>query len=940
MPVTIPGLTLSILRQSTSTQTGKPVLISGRFTAFGLGCPALVRVTLEGPDYNPERTTFDAFASPFTGDYNVQVVPPKDGNYKIYADAYPLPPLPQGPSFPTNLLLLPPVAESEQPPLVVGLPAPGGVSAQLPSGSQFLSSPPQNPLELQVAVGAPSVSISMPSGGGGGGIFPTIFPIPSVPTPSLPTPAAAQAQVSASIDGISVIPDTISAGQVGTGYVSWRNIGAEIAGFTLQIYLMSSSGGQYGPVQTLADVRGVPGIINTTPLALNTVGINTDIYDVKVDILNPTTGQLVNTRTFSRALTVTTPGAPLPTPTPPVPTIPTPSVPGVPKFKVGDLVSVISNPDWGTGTVALVIPPVTTGGTYSYGVQFAAGYATFLETDLQLATGIPKPALPSAPTVSFPSIPTPDMINPSAISNTLPQQLNVGDTWSGHVQVPTIVPSLPGVTGLPGTSLPTLPGAPTLPGPTTIQAPNYTFDLEIDLQSPSGKMITAARSSNPIQLGNPLDIGANFNTSGLESGRYNVFLNIASSGNRLFNQIIGVLYLVPLPSVPTVPTGLPTVATPEMFKTPTMNLPTQVTQGDIWSGSVAIPTQWPSGIPMPPTLPTLPVQAGLSLETPDGQQLPVTTANPSFQPGQPITLPVSFDTSKLPGPGTDNIILTLKDLAGNSLLPSGVPAMVLGMLRVLAAAVPTPPPPPILPTPTMPLGPSVIKSLQVAMSQRNVNYGDTVEIPVIYQHSGKSSSFTIYAAIGKYPATFGNYFDEILVGQKTVQAPDDPSTTGHLEYVPIQITRSISAGTYAAYAKTVGVTPPIISNYATGVIRVLPAVAPVTPTVRAEISPVTAAPRQINLGEMVIVRATVTNTGNQPIDPMVYFYFYKAAIFTQFLGKSGGATAHLEPGQSFEFSAARIESVSSYSYDVGCGVEVGGKEIATRRDGDVYRGPG
>ena len=100
MAVTIPGLSLSILRQDTRTESGRPVLISGRFTAFGLGFPSLIRVFLEGPSYNPEVRHFDTFASPFTGDYSVQVLAEKDGEYLVYAQAFPLPLAPTGPAFP------------------------------------------------------------------------------------------------------------------------------------------------------------------------------------------------------------------------------------------------------------------------------------------------------------------------------------------------------------------------------------------------------------------------------------------------------------------------------------------------------------------------------------------------------------------------------------------------------------------------------------------------------------------------------------------------------------------------------------------------------------------------------------------------------------------------------------------------------------------------
>ncbi len=183
MAITIPGLSLSILRQETSTQAGKPVLIGGRFTAFGIGIPSLIRIFLEGPSYNPEVKTFDSFAQPFSGDYSAQVVTEKDGEYVVYSQAYPLPALPSGPALPANLLLLPPIAESPKPPLVVGIPAPGGVNAQLPTGAEFLSAPVQSPIEI--AVGAPSVFLSG-LGGGAAPAAPAIPPIIVLPPTEAP----------------------------------------------------------------------------------------------------------------------------------------------------------------------------------------------------------------------------------------------------------------------------------------------------------------------------------------------------------------------------------------------------------------------------------------------------------------------------------------------------------------------------------------------------------------------------------------------------------------------------------------------------------------------------------------------------------------------------------------------------------------------------------
>ncbi|KKL71905.1 hypothetical protein LCGC14_2090210, partial [marine sediment metagenome] len=112
MAISVPGLNLSILRQETVVQAGRPLLISGRFTALGIGLPAFIRVTLEGPSYDPQLRTFTTFASPFSGDYSVNVLAEKDGQFSVFAEAFPPPLLPAGPLFPEPLLLPPAFAES------------------------------------------------------------------------------------------------------------------------------------------------------------------------------------------------------------------------------------------------------------------------------------------------------------------------------------------------------------------------------------------------------------------------------------------------------------------------------------------------------------------------------------------------------------------------------------------------------------------------------------------------------------------------------------------------------------------------------------------------------------------------------------------------------------------------------------------------------------
>ena len=184
MAINIPGLSLSILRQQTSVRAGLPLLISGRFTAFGMGVPTLIRVFLEGPSYDPQIRSFDTFASPFSGDYTTNVIAEKDGHYNVYAQAFPPPLIPTGPPFPEAIMLLPPIAESTKPPLVVGAPFNGGVEALLPDGTrERLPAPEMLDIEITpiVTIGAPAITIAP-------GV-PRFIPFaPPPPPPAAPAP--------------------------------------------------------------------------------------------------------------------------------------------------------------------------------------------------------------------------------------------------------------------------------------------------------------------------------------------------------------------------------------------------------------------------------------------------------------------------------------------------------------------------------------------------------------------------------------------------------------------------------------------------------------------------------------------------------------------------------------------------------------------------------
>jgi len=764
MAVAIPGLSISIIRGSTSVQSGQPVLISGRFTAFGIGVPALIAVFLEGPDYNPESILFVTSSSPISGDYNVQVTAPKDGTYKVYAQAYPVPPLPTAPLFTGGLPPLPAIAESEAPPLVIGSPSVGGVSAQLPGGSQFLAAPSQTPIELMVSVGAPSVSVITGGGlGAAGAYLPYIPPTPPTPTvPTIPTLPAAAAK-NAVIDDLRMFPDTITPGQAGTGFASWRNLGSATATFNVSFTLVSPTGITYGPLQTLGSLRAFPASVQTTPIQLNTTGLPTGRYDVTAEIRDSDTGSLIATRTFTSRLNIVSVEVPA------VPTLPT-------------------------------IPTV--------------------------------PTLPTLPVQTLPSLLTANMVGLPIFN--LPSQLTIGETWSGNVQVPTVIPPAPSgyqqlTAGMPG-------------------LPSYQFRADLSLEDPDGLLIPVASNSPSLQLGQPLNLPVNFNTSNRKEGRYNVWLKITGSlGTSLFNNIIGRLYLLALPGMlPPVPT-LPTLPTAGMFKAPALSLPSSVTLGDIWPGSITIPTIWPSGLPTPPSLPDFPVSVVGILQAPTGEGFPLGYNSLSFVPGQPISIPINFDTSNLPGAGNYSLLLRIVDMKANTLF-----SQIIGSLRVLAALIPpTLPQAPTLPTAGM-------FKLPVIALPSSVTLGDiwpgSITIPTIWP-----SGLPTPPSLPAFPVT--------VVG--ILQAPTGegfPLGYNSLSFVPgqpisIPINFDTSnlpgAGDYSLLLRIVDMKANTLFSQIIGRLQVLAALrpptlppAPTLPTAGMFKAPSVNLPRSVTLGDI------------------------------------------------------------------------------------------
>lgn len=170
MPPQVPGINISILRQSTTTRRGEPLLISGRVTALSFGIPALVRVFLNGPDFDPQIVTFDTFSSPVIGNYSVSILADKDGRYTVSAQAFPPFILP----IPTGAPLTPPaLAESPSPPIIIGDPQDGGVSVDTPDGRLFFPIPPPTPIEIGGPIFiVPQIPITIGLPGAGPIVFP------------------------------------------------------------------------------------------------------------------------------------------------------------------------------------------------------------------------------------------------------------------------------------------------------------------------------------------------------------------------------------------------------------------------------------------------------------------------------------------------------------------------------------------------------------------------------------------------------------------------------------------------------------------------------------------------------------------------------------------------------------------------------------------------
>jgi hypothetical protein len=861
MVLEIPGLSLSILRQDTQTEAGKPVLISGRFTAFGLGLPAFVRVYLEGPDYNPEVTTFDAFAEPFSGNWSVQVVAQKDGNYSVYAEAYPGPAIPTGPLFPSNIVLVPPIAVSTKPPLVVGLPVPGGVNAQTPEGTQFLSTPAQSPLELLTTVGAPVISVSVPT--------PTTT-LPTTPTAGLPpgyapatpspgyTPTAPTTLVPASALAInSPVQPGQSAVITFTGFQPSSSVSA----------IASGVGSTFGSADTLGAGTLYLPVPSSTPDGTYTAAI-TDSSGHSAQAFF-----VVQSLVAAAGL-----GQPPGTPTLQVPTFPdflTASMVGTP---LGDLRGQVNAGDIWSGYVQIPtsIPQAPTGfqqllagapelPSYNPTVVISLEGTTGVRTEaarsnapVQLGqplyvpisfntSALPEPAqgmtqvrynvyltimnsagstifdrnigvlyviylpgvtptgLPSAGGVpTIPTAPTAAMFAGTPTLNA-PRILNLGDTWSGSLGVPTTVPS--SLTGLP--SLPQLP-----------------VTLGLDLKAPTDQTFPIASLPTSFQPGQSLSVPFNVDTNKLAgAGTYTLLLSVKDSlGNTIIpGQSIGPLAILPAPPTPptTIPTGLPSTGLPTVptlpagvsqYTNPTVSLsPRTVNYGD----TLNIPfTVMHQGIAETRTL-----RGSIGQNRGGFDEISYTEQQASFgldlQPkSYSFNIPVLI-TTKL-DPGTYGLQAKVEGSGPLGLIGQSVSPAIYGVIQVLAA--------PAAPS----IGASTIPRVDVSIASQTVQPGSTLRIPFSYQHQGASENVTVYGAIGS-KSTLG--FDEKVHATKSLTIPLDQNLTSRTDSINMPVSSVLSPGqTYGVYVKLqrpgIG-KPDVISPYQYNVITI--AAAPLQP---------------------------------------------------------------------------------------------------------------
>jgi len=399
---------------------------------------------------------------------------------------------------------------------------------------------------------------------------------------------------------------------------------------------------------------------------------------------------------------------------------------------------------------------------------------------------IAPPVPPPPPPPVVPEVPTIDILGIPSLN--LPRQLNVGDVWSGSVSLPTFS---------------------TIP---------IFAEAQLVLRDPQGyEHIVSRPGGRTLQPGETLQIPVNFDTAGFPGGSYTILLRVFDQfGQRVTDFPMGFLSMIeaiapPLPPVPPVP-EIPTTPTADMFGTPSVNLPTELEIGQMWQGDITIPTMVPPALQQLPSLPALPVNIGLQLQDPAGQLFNIGTFPRTFTPGQPISLPVNFDTSVLTQEGMHDLIMNISDIQGNLLFS--------GPIGFLMALMPAIPPPPAVPL-------SRFTAIAVEMTPQTTPVGGTVTIPFSYTHVGRAERVILYAAIGDIrPSPIG--FDEVWVGQKTKDVPAHAVPTTERDSITIQITEKfLGPGSYAVYAKVTGRWPEVISAYLPNMVEVVvPAVIP------------------------------------------------------------------------------------------------------------------
>ncbi|MBA7667987.1 hypothetical protein ES703_76089 [subsurface metagenome] len=406
---------------------------------------------------------------------------------------------------------------------------------------------------------------------------------------------------------------------------------------------------------------------------------------------------------------------------------------------------------------------------------------------------IAVPVVPVPPPPVVPEVPTIDILGTPSLN--LPRQLNVGDVWAGSVSLPTFG---------------------TVP---------YFAEARLVMIDPSGYEYTVGQGGRTLSPGESLQVPINYDTSGFSGGNYTILMRVFDQfGQSVAEFPMGFLTMIEaiappvIPVVPEIPTA-PTLPTADMFATPSVNLPTEVEIGEVWSGNISIPTQVPFALQALPSLPAFPVNIGLQLQSPIGQLFDVGTFRPTFTPGQPINIPVDFDTSVLPQEGIHNLILNISDLQGNSLFSN-----VIGSLRALMPALPVPPAVPL---------PSEFTSIAVQMGVQQVQVGQSITVPFTYTHVGAPEVVTLHAAIGDDRPVYLGGFDEVWPQSKTVSVPAHAVPTPIQDSITIQITPKLAAaGIYSVYAKINTFVPKVISPTLTNIVEVveIPVAPPPPPT--------------------------------------------------------------------------------------------------------------